>query len=72
MSELMRRIHWLLALPRGQAWYWTKEHQEQVRESEADVASGNVRRYDSPDKLLADLFPPSSGGIDGPSHTSSR
>ena len=39
-----------------QAWFWTPEWQEGMREAEEDVRQGRVSRwYDDPDDLIADL-----------------
>ncbi len=46
----------VVAVPAGQAWFWTERWQSMEREAEADVAAGRTRVVDEAD-LLA-LFEP--------------
>jgi len=39
----------------AQAWVWTKEWQDQLRSSLADVAAGRTRRFGDDDEFLASL-----------------
>jgi hypothetical protein len=38
-----------------QAWVWTAEWQDQLRQSLADLATGHTRRFDSDEDFLASL-----------------
>jgi len=42
-------------IPRSQAWFWSEEIQEEIKESEKDFRSGNSRVYKNIDKLIDDL-----------------
>ena len=38
-----------------QAWFWTPEWQEGEREADAEIAAGNLMRFDSDEEFLAYL-----------------
>jgi hypothetical protein len=39
----------------AQAWVWTAEWQDQLRQSLADLATGRTQRFDSDEDFLASL-----------------
>jgi len=43
----------LHAIDPDQAWFWTPEWQEGEREADAEIAAGNVERFDSGEEFLA-------------------
>lgn len=48
-------LHPLVAVPAGQAWFWSERWQRMEREAEADVAAGRVAVTDGPDEFLDEL-----------------
>lgn len=42
-------------VPKGQAWYWTKQWQRWEREADDEIAAGKMKGFDTVEKLIADL-----------------
>lgn len=42
-------------IPADQAWFWTKEWQEGMREAQEDFQEGRSKTYNSMDELLSEL-----------------
>jgi len=42
-------------IPKDQLWFWTREWQRKEREAHEDIATGNLKGFDSVDDLLKDL-----------------
>jgi hypothetical protein len=47
LSELSRRLHWLLALPHGQAGWWTKENYTRIEQAKRELEGGQGTRFDT-------------------------
>jgi hypothetical protein len=39
----------------AQAWFWTREWQQQERQADEDLAAGRVTRYEDDEQFLAAL-----------------
>lgn len=44
-----------VAIPAGQAWFWSERWQEREREVDAHVERGEVERFESSDDFLSSL-----------------
>ena len=45
-GELIRRLHWVRAIPRGQTWFWTRCWQAREAEAEAEIRAGLAVPFD--------------------------
>jgi AbrB family looped-hinge helix DNA binding protein len=45
----------VIAVPRSQAWFWSKNVQEKVKRSEKNYTAGRFKRYNDVDVLIRDL-----------------
>ena len=48
------RIKPVLIIDRSQAWYWSKEWQDKIKEANEDLKAGRVYTADSVDELFSD------------------
>ncbi|MGI9004484.1 MAG: hypothetical protein ACR2GH_23010 [Pseudonocardia sp.] len=44
-----------LAIPAGQAWFWSERWQQLERAADADIVAGRVVVTDGPDEFLEEL-----------------
>lgn len=51
----MIELHPLLPHRADQAWFWTERWQAMERETQDDIAAGQVETFESGDEFLADL-----------------
>ncbi|ANU09609.1 hypothetical protein BBH88_04505 [Planococcus antarcticus DSM 14505] len=45
----------VITIPKDQAWFWTKEWQEEELEAEHDIKTGNIKTFRNAEELIADL-----------------
>lgn len=43
------------SIPYDQAWFWSKEWQEEEHEADGDIKADRVKRFDNVDDLIEDL-----------------